>query len=273
MELRIQCDASIKLEGFVNLINIEYEIMDSALVDDTLSGNVKISGEYIKDEIEQNYAFDKVEPFTVIFKNANYKINDLSIDDFVSNEIINNGVECTSSLVINYSEQEVQEEVIEEEKPKVDEEIDDKFNVEMVEKDEAEIVEKDDEVEDAEIKDIEIPEIDQSDIDKEDLIQKAKEEITKKYDDLLQKILETREDNFLDEVTENSNVEIIHKEDSCRNMNFSKIEEKYVTYKIFYPQRENEIESICQKERISLDKIYKDNSTTDFINKRRIIIK
>lgn len=264
MELRIQCDASIKLEGFVNLINIEYEIMDSALVDDTLSGNVKISGEYIKDEIDQNYAFDKVEPFTVVFKNANYKINKLSIDDFVTNEIINNGVECTFSLVINYSEQEVQEEIIIEEKPKED--------VEIIEKGE-EIVEKDDEVEDVEIEDIEIPEINQNDIDKEDLIQKAKEEITKKYDDLLQKILETREDNFLDEVTENSNVEIIQKEDSCRNMNFANIEERYVTYKIFYPQKENEIESICQKERISLDKIYKDNSTTDFINKRRIIIK
>lgn len=237
MQLRIKCDAKVNLNNFVNLKEIECSVENYLLENDTLEGMIKVNGSYIKDDLESVYLYEENVPFTVVFSNNNMEIDKIEIEDFKYNEVINQGVECGFDILIDYHEKVETEEV-------------------LVETENDFLAEQDDE--------------------------ELKNEINQKYDELLNEIIEGRNDNFLEEdevkeeidisTSEESNVYISENSDNNK-VNFSKIKEKYSSYRVYYPKKESEVEKICTIEKVSLDKIYKDKANKDFQNKMRIIIK
>ncbi len=246
MELRIKCDAKVDLVDFVNLLNVMCEVNEYELKDETLNGYVCVKGKYIKDDLHQEYDFLENVPFTVVFNANSLSLDKIEVEDLVTTEIINHGLECKFNIVITYSE---------------------------IAKDlnEDDILIKSDEIKE------DLPETNNDFISSND--EELKTEINQKYDELLNKILSTREEDI--ELEENEekeeNIEknifnISTSENKLRPV-FTKFSDSYTSYHVYYPKQESELESICNKEKISIDRIYSDNANKDFKDKKRIIIK
>lgn len=269
MELRICCDASVKLEKMTNVNEIHCDIDSYNVMGDTLEGNIRISGKYIKDDMDNLFDFNETVPFTIVFKDRNFEIKKIEVEDFNCQEIINQGIECQFNIVVDYitrDEMDVEvpevmpEEIVE---PQKEEIID--IQEEIVE--EVPVLEADEDIPvDAKAED-DYDEITISD----DAI---KAEINQKYNELLNEILEERaEENFYEPEPEKAIT--IHSGESnsdCRSF-LNSIKEDYKSVKVYYTSKETDIEQICKNERVSVDKVYRDNQKSDFINKRRIIIK
>ena len=99
-----------------------------------------------------------------MFKDDIKQIQKIEVEDFLANEIINNGIECKFNIHIEYQNEKNDDDVVTAES----------INI---------------------IKDEEISEINTTNNEDE----KIKEDINKKYDQLLEEILESRDDNFLEE--------------------------------------------------------------------------
>jgi len=267
MEIKICCDAQVKLEKMTNVMEVECVVDDYQIEGDTLNGNILIRGSYVKDNFDEYFDFKEIVPFTVVLNDKGYVVDGISIQDFTCQEIINQGIECNFNILVSYHEED----------SVIDLEIEDfnDINVEPMEvetKDDS----KDDtlEIEDVNGYDEKIEEIEvETD---EDIIEVSdddiKKEIDKKYDKLLQEILEARKDqNFL-EKTENVAVRSNEVSSDCRSV-LSKIPSEYASYRVYYTKKESDIERIAKSEHISVSQIYKDNKEVDIKDKRRIILK
>lgn len=234
MELKICCDASVKLEKMSNVMEVECNVGDYKVDGDTLTGDIIIRGDYIQDVIEEHHEFSEIVPFTIVFNEKDYVVEGITIQDFTCQEIINQGIECNFNILVNYIPGV----------PKEEEEIDD------IEKIEVETEENIIEVSDEDIKN----------------------EIDKKYDNLLNEILEARADqNFL-EKKENIKVRSNEVSSDCRGL-LKQMPDNFISYRVYYTNKESDIEEIAKKEKISIDKVYKDNKNNDFVSKKRIIVK
>lgn len=283
MELKICCDATVRLEKMSNVNNVDCQVTTFELTGDTLNGNIKISGNYIKDNLEESFPFEENVPFTLVFRDKNYVIDNIDIQDFTHQEIINQGIECNFNILVVYSSKELPVEH-EEAEP---------FNESLTpaEITAEETIPADPPSEDIVPKSIpksvapdgeeiaspfieEIPGLEEIVIADEDFDdEEIKEEINQKYDALLKEVLESRDDNFFEEETEKKvMVRSGEKKEECKSA-VGNIKKAYVSYRVYYPGKENEIEKICKTEKISVEKLYNDNKDTDFVNKKRIIIK
>ena len=121
MEIKIKCEHEIKLNQFVKLETVNFEVSSYLLKNDTLNGDVKINGAYQKNtsEISTHQGFEDLVPFTVVFRDRNIKINKIIIDEEKISEN-NDGINCSFTLVVDYAldEQimevpvEIEEEII-----------------------------------------------------------------------------------------------------------------------------------------------------------------
>lgn len=121
MEIKIKCEHEIKLNQFVKLETVNFEVSSHLLKNDTLNGDVKINGTYQKNtsEISTHQGFEDLVPFTVVFRDRNIKINKIIIDEEKISEN-NDGINCSFTLVVDYAldEQimevpvEIEEEII-----------------------------------------------------------------------------------------------------------------------------------------------------------------
>lgn len=121
MEIKIKCEHEIKLNQFVKLETVNFEVSSYLLKNDTLNGDVKINGTYQKNtsEISTHQGFEDLVPFTVVFRDRNIKINKIIIDEDKISEN-NDGINCSFTLVVDYAldEQimevpvEIEEEII-----------------------------------------------------------------------------------------------------------------------------------------------------------------
>lgn len=121
MEIKIKCEHEIKLNQFVKLETVNFEVSSYLLKNDTLNGDVKINGIYQKNtsEISTHQGFEDLVPFTVVFRDRNIKINKIIIDEEKISEN-NDGINCSFTLVVDYAldEQimevpvEIEEEII-----------------------------------------------------------------------------------------------------------------------------------------------------------------
>lgn len=264
MEIRVNCNNLVSLNNFKSLKLIRLGVLSYNLHKATLTGDVKISGEYIKeDNIE--LGFEEIVPFTVVFRNEMIKIEKVFIenDKYITNNI--QGVDVNFDLVVIYS-------LIEDNNDNKKNE-DEKHNQKT---DEENIIEVPVEIEDE-------TQMVQADVIDE-LLEEA-EKITQEYDDLLSKILDVRNDENINSNNNNNYKELESEEKelniktSLNNVNIIKDNNK-VTFKnqtttnnkitVYYVSKENELETISKERRISINDIYKSNS--DFEKTRRIII-
>src|SRR5690554_108982 len=168
MELKISCDASIKLKKMSGTKNVRCEVADYEVDEDTLVGNMKIFGSYYKDDLDNDYPFSELVPFTVVFRDKNFTINEIRSENFNCNEIFNQGLDCHFDIVIDY--EKTNEDV------KLDEDIELGDDLDLFSEpgfDENIIMEAEEELDD--------------------------EQISEKYDNMLNDVLSKRDDNFLEE--------------------------------------------------------------------------
>lgn len=184
MELIISCDASIKLKKLNSIKNIDCNVVDFDVIKDTLSGNIKINGTYIKDDLDKIFDFEEIVPFTVVFRDDNFTVEEIVCGNFSYQEIVNQGIECHFDVFITYHKQD-------ETKPSentlpVDEEIE-------VEKTTHEAIKALPEAKDEEIT------VNEDKIETNENVLNNDEQISKHYDEMLEELLEKRNDNFLEE--------------------------------------------------------------------------
>ncbi|HOA63840.1 MAG TPA: hypothetical protein PKO43_03060 [Bacilli bacterium] len=268
MEIKIYCDAKVNLDKFNSAVFVECDVHNYQKNKETLSGEIVIKGEYFKDNFEEKYPFTEYVPFSIVFKSPNYQIEEVLIDDFNFLEIVNFGLETNFNIIVRYH-------VLEKQKDYDDENV-----IEVID-DEVTII-RDEDKELSEKENNKTLDEKNNDTSKEKLINSneeskktlTKEEISKKYDNLLKSILDSRTDNFFEE-NKTSNVRIINGEEGSKDsLSFcNAMKEDYYTYKVRYINKESDLEVISKKERVSIDKIYQDNKHNDFLEKRRVVIK
>ena len=241
MEIRVFCNKLVTLNNFSDLKLIRLNVLSYNLKHATLTGDVKISGEYLK---EENYemGFEEIVPFTVVFRNDKIKVNNIIIENDNYNVIINQGIDVSFELVVNY-------ELTEEEQSN-------NGSKEELETEEENIIEVPVEITD----DFEKMIGDQ----KNDVLLEV-EKITEEYDKLLSNILNVRCSN------EDNNV-VLNQDKRVENnkVNLKKLQSNYNKISIYYINKESELELISKEKRISINEIYKQN--TDFEKTRRIIL-
>lgn len=273
MEIKIYCDASVKIENFNSAFNVKCSIVDYKKDKDTLSGNILITGEFIKDNLDEKYPFSEVVPFSIVFKDGNFKVDSVVTKNFTYQEVVNQGIEANFNIVVKYQplKTEPLEEVME-----LPSDVDyvEYFDSEEIPFEDEYIEEK---TEEPEEESIEIPFEEEEIIEVHEIIddELTKELINQKYDELLKEILDSRTDNFFETPETKSNIKITQDQDKRYNLlsMFDNIKAEYSTIKVRYIEKESDLERISKKEKVSIDKIYKDNKNNNFFEHRRIIIK
>lgn len=242
MEIRLKCNDSLELNNFNNLKTILLDVLSYNLIGNTLKGDVMIDGEYFIKNEDNPRGFEDIVPFTMVFRDNNLEIENVSIDNFNYDITEENIIKLYFEIVVIYSivkkdnENNLEEEVIE-----VPVEID------QVEEASKKIIDEENYVY---LNDNNITNnINNIITDTNDL----ENQITKKYDELLDEIMSVRETKTKD-----------------NNLVVNKQKTTYKSITVFYLNKESEIENISKERRISIQEIYKNND--DFINTKRIII-
>ncbi len=267
MELKINCNQSIQLDKFISIDAINSEVSFYELKNDTLSGDVKLYGEYIKQikDEKQKKGFEEIVPFTVVFRTNNFIIDNIIIENFSYNVIENQGIDCQFNIMIYYHLDDKNEEILN----------DDIYNTKDKDNQNDKINDKTIDINDD--NSIEIPvETDEEIISvTNDKLEQEANEITKEYEDVLEEILLNRNDNFLEEndLSNNDNkynVDIIQCDKKEKVVIHFK-ENQYQKISVFYPSKDSDIEEISKNNHYPVDKIYRENS--DYAQTRRIILK
>lgn len=238
MDLTINSNAFVELNRLLSVIDIKAEVINFSLENNLLEGEVIISGKYLSDDMNSQNDFSKNVPFTVVFKDESIKIESIEIDDLKYQEIINQGIEVSFEIEVDYdSVLEDNDEKLEEKETELEVISSDVLNNDVFDDITSEIEEENEDIEE------------------------TKDKITESYNDLL-------DDIFIDD---RKNLEVKELEKENNRVVFTKFKEVFSSYRVYYPKNDRELEKICSKENKSLDDVYKTNS--DYASKRRIIIK
>ena len=90
--MRLNCFNSVELNGFTKLKNIKLEIISYNLNGNVLSGDVKTTGEYYKQNDEKSKGFEDIVPFEIVFRDSNIKVDKI----FIENELF------TFMIILDY---------------------------------------------------------------------------------------------------------------------------------------------------------------------------
>ena len=103
MEVRLNCFNSVELNGFQKLKNIKLEIVSYNLNNNILSGDVKTTGEYLKNNDDKPRGFEDLVPFEIVFRDGKIQIEKV----FIENEVITFketvGIKLQYEIVVEYS--------------------------------------------------------------------------------------------------------------------------------------------------------------------------
>lgn len=102
MEIRLNCFNSIELNGFTKLKNIKLEILSYDFKNKLLSGDVKTTGEYLKNDDLNPKGFEDIVPFEIMFADTNVLIKNLHIENelFTFKETV--GIKMQYEIVVEY---------------------------------------------------------------------------------------------------------------------------------------------------------------------------
>lgn len=107
MELKINCNAFVKLKNFLGILNIKSEVKEFTYQNDTLEGKLLINGEYYNssDLHKEPTLFQDEIPFVVVFKDNDYEIEAVNSDNFEFYEVAGRGIETEFEIVVLYHKQ------------------------------------------------------------------------------------------------------------------------------------------------------------------------
>lgn len=286
MKLKMNYNSFIKLKDFFKIVDITAEVKDYITKNDTLEGNLEIHGKYQKrDGITEEYFLENV-PFSIVFKNNDYDINDIVCTDIDYVAIDGRGVDVTFDILVDYYEYEeipvkldtpieqfeeskrlsveVSEEwtgtqnkqVVDDSNPTLEEKINTVSDNDMEDESSEAIRVEPIDLETETISETEIEAINnqEENIDSND-IEKIKKEETDRIDSLLKSTLNFKDDNLPTE-------EIV----------IRGIPEEKSKIKVCYYQNDQDLEKVCEKNNISLDKVFKANRNRNIEKYHRVII-
>ncbi len=272
MNLKMSYNSFIKLKDFFKIVDITAEIKEYITKNDVLEGTLEIHGKYQKrDGISEEYFLESV-PFSIVFPNSDYDINDIDCTDIDYIAIDGRGVDLTFDILVDYYQYEeipvvinqLDKETIETNNLDVEtsvEMIDDRTvesatnsNLDVDDRDFDnntekvinEVIESNDNDNSLELETEQIDEIE---------IEKIKEMETKRVDELLKSALNFKDDNL---PTEEIIVRNIPESKSC--------------LKVCYYNSDQELEKVCEKNNVSLDKVFKSNRNRNIEKFHRVII-
>lgn len=264
MELKINSQASIKLEKVNTITEINVTTLSNQLLGDTLNGFVFVEGKYIVDDLDNPIKFSENIPYSVVLNNSSYEIEEIVCDNLSYQVIVGNSVDCVFDIIIKYKfkKEDSKDEVF----------IEDNNTIEEETQETEEIITENNIFCEEEFQDYKENIIEKNEEDPVTIEEDLKDDITKKYDELLKQVLTSREDNFFEETENNVVVSGDNNSPNKRNI-YDGFRECYSSYHVYYLNDEKDIEEISKKENVSIDKIYKDNKDNNFKENKRIIIK
>ena len=102
MDLTINCGSFVEVNKLLSVIEINGIIKDFKLDENFLEGKALLSGKYVKDDSGETFKFEKEVPFTIVFKDNNIDINTIDIVNLKFSEVINQGIETTFEIFVEY---------------------------------------------------------------------------------------------------------------------------------------------------------------------------
>jgi hypothetical protein len=307
MEIRMNYQHFIKIRDFVRLLDIHAEVQEYHAKNDQLEGTLEVGGRYYKSDMEKECTFKEDIPFTFLFKDQNFTVDDVDCIDLNYEAVDGRGIEVFFDIQLHYHEEE-EEEIDEKEETKKEETVEPMEPVEPLKDDVPLEPEKDMDSLDstqrksedrtdeetkklAELKD---------DIENDSSVQdsskeKEKEEITKQVDLLLsEKMLEHDDDNVPSEqdsevtnrtesskiVRENTKIALKGQETSLGASKIPTMDDEMVSdktekkaiIKICFYQNEKGLAKYCNEKDISIKDVFDKNEGNDFETARRVIL-
>lgn len=105
MNLKMNYNSFIKLKDFSKLLDITAEVTSYNQVNDVLDGKLTINGKYLKKDGVNDDFFTEVLPFSVVFNDKNYTIDDIICSDIDTVSVDGRGIDTTFDIEIEYTEQ------------------------------------------------------------------------------------------------------------------------------------------------------------------------
>ncbi len=242
---------NIKIKDLAYLNELGAEIVEFYPKNDQLIGKLYVTGNYHSTKSDIDKLISQDIPFTIVFDNSDFLVEDIDCTSFDYNLVEGLGVEINYEITVDYTE---------EERIEVDN-IDDDINQKQddnqrFEEENSNIIEKEIVSKEA---DDEIPKVINEDETVKEVITDSeliKEEITNSVDQKLSSKLESSTDNLP------QNEEVI------RNL----IDEKSII-KVIYYQNDRDLNQIAIDNKCSLDNLFRTNKQNDFSTHKRVIIK
>lgn len=298
MNLKMSYNSFIKLKDFFKIVDITAEVKEYLTKNEILEGTLEINGKFQKrDGITENY-FSESIPFSVVFRSDNFDVNDIVCTDIDYVAIDGRGVDVTFDILVDYHEYEnvpigMDENLNHDFVVEVAEEIDAPTNqcdesmdvdsrtsvensVQLEEvAEEIDVNNKSDDStsdsdnrssleqsvvleekeENALVNELEEFKLDTEQVGNDDLEEIKKQE-TNRIDNLLKSTLNFKDDNLPTQ-------EIV-----IRN-----VPDKKSKLKVCYYQSDQDLESVCEKNNVSLNRVFKENKSRNIEKYHRVIIK
>lgn len=263
MNLKMSYNSFIKLKDFFKIVDLTAEVKDYVTKDDVLEGTLEINGKYQKrDGVTEDY-FSESIPFSVVFKNDNVEVNDIVCTDIDYVAIDGRGVDVTFDILVDYMEYEpipveINETANHDFVVEVAEEIDangtlnECFNNDDERESLEEVTSLDEELSETELEELHL---DTEQVNSDDL-EEIKQQETNRIDTLLKSTLNFKDDNLPTQ-------EVV-----IRN-----VPDKKSKLKVCYYQNDQELESVCEKNNVSLNRVFKENKNRNIEKYHRVIIK
>lgn len=235
MNIEIKGNCSIEIMNLNTIESLSAVIKEYKLIDNELVGVTSLYGSYYDlDNIKKD--LQKEVPFYITF-NGDVRIINIEVNNLNYYEIVNQGLECTFDIVVNYYTVE-------------DEQNEEENNGELV------------------IEEVESKEESIADTKKECELEHKKDKIENDYDEILEDLLLPRKEIISDE-DEKVKVSNIIKEDN--RVDLRGIKDIYSNYRVYYIKNDEEVNKISNLENKSLDEIFRNNE--EYEMKKKIIIK
>ena len=100
MNLKMNYNSFIKLKDFSKLLDITAEVTSYNQVNDVLDGKLTINGKYLKKDGVTDDFFTEVLPFSVVFNDKNYHIDDIICTDIDTVSVDGRGIDTTFDIEI-----------------------------------------------------------------------------------------------------------------------------------------------------------------------------
>lgn len=259
MELKINCNAFVKLPNLLGVTSIESTISGYQYHGDTLEGKLSITGTFFDSEglSEKPQTFTEEVPIMVIFKDDQNEVDDVQCENFNYYEVAGRGIETSFDVIVTYREKTREGDTIIEVPCETEEISDPAAETEEISfHEEPNIPEADDRLIEDLVKehhenteDTEEPSLTQT------LNDEIKQQITTKMDIILSEKVLSKTDNFPAE-----------KEADEVSRSFKTGKD---TVKILYYKDDRMMDYLCSKHDLSIEEVLKQKKARD--EKRMII--